>query len=106
MTPKPPSNLSAEARELWRRIIAEFEITDSAALLLLRSACEALDRMRRAQELITQHGELVRDKWGQLKKNPACGIEADARSAMHRALKQLNLDIEPPGKPGRPGGLR
>jgi P27 family predicted phage terminase small subunit len=107
MSTKPPRELSAAARALWQRVVAEFEIADEAALLLLRTLCEAHDRMKRAQALIDKHGELIADKWGQLKANPACAVERDARAQMLQALKQLNLDIAPPGKPGRPaGGVR
>jgi hypothetical protein len=45
------------------------------------------------------------DRFGQLRAHPAVAIERDARDQMLRALKLLNLDIEPlRGRVGRPAG--
>jgi P27 family predicted phage terminase small subunit len=82
----------------------DFEIEEAASLRLLQTACESFDRMREAQDLIKKHGVLVKDRFGQLQRNPATAVERDARSAMLYALKQMNLNIEPPGRPGRPAG--
>jgi len=45
------------------------------------------------------------DRWGQLKINPLCAVERDARAQFMAAMKALNLDLEPlRDKPGRPPG--
>lgn len=70
---------------------------------MLMLACESLDRMRRAQAIICEHGEVVPTSDGSLKSNPACNIERDARVAMMQALHRLNLDVVPSsGQVGRP----
>lgn len=103
--PNPPKSLSTEARKWWRKLVAEYEITDPAGLLLLQTALEALDRMRGAQDAITTEGVTVKDRYGQLKAHPAVSIERDARAAVLAALKALNLDLEPlRDRPGRPAG--
>ena len=57
-------------------------------------------RMRGAQALIKRHGLMVKSR-----ANPAVMIERDSRLAMLRALRQLNLDLEPlRDGPGRPPG--
>lgn len=102
---KPSCKLSAEATAWWKRLTVEFSIDDDAGLLLLETALVAYDRMRDAQRLIAKHGQVVNDRWGQLKPNPACVIERDSRAAMLQALKQLNLDLEPlRDRMGRPPG--
>lgn len=102
---QPTCKLSAEATAWWKRLIAEFSIDDDAGLLLLETALVAFDRMREAQRLIVKHGALIRDRWNQLKPNPACVIERDSRAAMLATLKQLNLDVEPlRDRIGRPAG--
>jgi phage terminase small subunit len=107
--PKPPDKpeirLSPAAMAWKAAITAEYDVGDAAGRLLLNTALQAFDRMSEAGALVAEHGPLVRDKWGQLKPNPACAIERDARGQMMTALKHLNLDIEPlRDGPGRPPG--
>ncbi len=102
MASPAPRDLSAAARAFWSDVMRDFAIDDAAGLRLLLTACQSLDRMREAQALIKKHGILVKDRFGQLVRNPATTVERDARTAMLHALKALNLDIAPPGKAGRP----
>ncbi len=60
--------------------------------------------MGQAAALIDKHGVCVADRYQQLKPNPAVAAERDARAAMLAAFKQLNLDVLPPQRPGRPPG--
>jgi hypothetical protein len=83
--------------------VADWDL-DPPALLVLESALQAFDRMTEARKLIDQDGAVTPDRFGQLKAHPALVVERDSRYAMLAALKQLNLDLEPLGKPGRPGG--
>jgi len=102
---KPPKHLSKDACQWWTDIQAEYGISDHAGLLLLQTGLEAFDRMREAQQAIKKHGAVYLDRFEQVKNNPACTVERDARAQMMAALKQLNLDLEPlRDKPGRPGG--
>jgi hypothetical protein len=47
----------------------------------------------------------VKDRWGQLRLNPAATIERDSDATMMRAARLLKLDLEPLrdaiGRPGR-----
>lgn len=100
---KAPTHLQRHGRELWRRIQAEYDVNDAGGLALLTTAAECLDRMRAAQKAISEDGEVVKDRYGQAKVHPACGLEKDARVGLLAALKQLNLDLEPlRDRPGRP----
>lgn len=87
----PPSHLSAAARKLWDKLTADYVLDDAAGMLLLQSACEAYDRLQEARKLIDKEGAVQRDRWGQAKPHPACGIERDARTQMHSALRLLKL---------------
>ena len=90
-----PPGLSVAAKTWWRKIISEYELEDAAGLLLLETALQAFDRMHDARALITKHGAVTTDRFGQLRPNPATTIERDSRAAMCAALKALNLDLEP-----------
>jgi P27 family predicted phage terminase small subunit len=103
-TLKAPSTLSPEARRWWALIVSAYEISaeDPAGLLLLQTALESWDSMRKSEELVKKLGAVYKDRFGMPKQNPACLNARDARLAMLRALKQLNLDIQP----GAPLGSR
>jgi P27 family predicted phage terminase small subunit len=101
----PPEGLSTEAQRWWQRITTEYGIEDDAGLLLLQTALESFDRMRNCQAAIARDGELVRDRFDQMKPHPLLPAERDARGQMLTAMKNLNLDLEPlRDGPGRPPG--
>ena len=101
---RAPHRLSVEAKKWWRKINQEYQIDDQAGLLLLQTALESFDRMRRAQEQVAERGMVSTDRFGQLKPHPLLTTERDARSHLMTALKQLNLDVEPlRDRLGRPG---
>jgi phage terminase small subunit len=101
---KPPDRLSPAAKTWWTKLTNEYGIDDQAGLLILETAMRSMDRMAMASALVDQYGAVTVDKFGQLKANPACAVERDSRAAMMAALKSLNLDLEPLGKPGRQPG--
>lgn len=102
---KTPKHLSKESRQLWGRLLDEYEITDEAGLLILQTAMEARDRMKDAAAIIKAEGLQLPDRFGQMKAHPLTTVERDSRAAMLAALKALNLGLEPLNdKPGRPPG--
>jgi P27 family predicted phage terminase small subunit len=92
--PKPPKNLSAEAKRWWKKIVAGWEL-DDAGFLVLENALESFDRMRQAQEMLAKEGVVTKDRFGQQKVHPAVLVERDAKAGLLRALRALNLQIEP-----------
>jgi P27 family predicted phage terminase small subunit len=102
---RTPAHLKPSGAKLWRDLVDEYSIQDAAGLALIATAAEALDRMKAAQAAIAEHGEVVSDRYGGVRLNPACGLEKDARNGLLAALKALNLDLEPlRDGPGRPPG--
>ena len=100
-----PKKLSVEARGLWQKIATEYQIEDQGGIAVLQVACEALDRLRAAQAGIKKDGMTFIDRFKQVRINPLCSVERDARAQYLQALKSLNLALEPlKDKPGRPGG--
>jgi P27 family predicted phage terminase small subunit len=91
--PRPPAGLSAEAKRWWGKL-AETFVFDDHQLMLLEELVRTLDRLREAQKLIAEHGAVFKDRWGQLRPNPACVVERDSRAALVRLLEALRLDGE------------
>ncbi len=88
----------------WKRLTAAYDLEDDAGALLLQTALEAFDQMRAAEKIIAAEGITFKDRFNQVRQHPATLIQRDARTAMLRGLKALNLDIEPAGEMGRPPG--
>jgi hypothetical protein len=102
--PEPPGHLGEHGRELWHGIMLSYEITDPGGLALLQTACEAQDRIASVRVQIEQQGELLMVR-GLPRVNPLCAVERDARAALVRAIRYMNLDIEPlRDRVGRPAG--
>lgn len=98
-----PDHLRDAGRAFYSAVAAEYGITDAAGMALLLRAAECVDRMRAAQASIATLGELVLDRYGAPKLNPACALEKDARAGFLAAMRALNLDLEPlRDGPGRP----
>jgi len=85
-------------------LVEAFEIEDAAGQLLLQTAMEAFDSMREAEQIIKRDGLTIKDRFGQVRLNPAALLLRDSRTALLRSLKALNLDIQTPGPIGRPVG--
>jgi hypothetical protein len=99
-----PAHLGDDGRELWSSIQVQYEISDAGGLALLRTACEAADRIASVRRQIDSQGELLTIR-GVPRANPLCAIERDARAALVRAIRAMNLDLEPlRDRPGRPAG--
>ena len=92
-----PKHLSAESKRTYRRIATEFDLGPDAENLL-RLALESWDRAQQARELVRAEGLIT--KAG--RRHPAIDIETSSYSIYLRAVRQLGLDILPPGPVGRP----
>lgn len=104
-TPPAPENLTKAAAAWWQKLVAEYDLSDPAGLLLLQAALECFDRVKACQRAVKREGMTFRDKAGQPKPHPLLTTERDSRAAMLANLKALNLDIEPlRDHAGRPPG--
>jgi hypothetical protein len=103
---KPPRKLGRYGADLWRKVMAEYEISDAGGLELLASASAALDRAERCREAIDRDCEMVRTKFGP-RDHPLLKHELAARSFVCRTLQRLGLNVEtikPVGRPPAPHG--
>lgn len=100
--PKPPEHLSVEAKKLWRQLHAEFDLPDTASLVLLESALSAYDRWQSARKILAREGPTIKDRWGTTKCHPCVAVERDAKATMRAALHELHLDLAPLEAVGRP----
>jgi hypothetical protein len=105
--PEPPGTLGVHGSKLWRDVVTENDIPDTARLTILEQACAAYERAEGLRKLIAVDGELIESKAGGIKANPLLMVEITARALCARLIGKLNLDNEPkrgPGRPPRKGG--
>jgi phage terminase small subunit len=97
-TPAPPSHLSKRARDLWRKLNEQYEF-ECDALATLTVALENLDLADKAREQLDREGITVDGR-----RHPATDVLKQCHGLYLRALRQLGLDVVPPGPIGRPPG--
>lgn len=85
--------------------MADF-LLEAHHIKLLNLTCEALDTAATARETLAQEGLAIRTGDGSQKAHPLVAVERDARTAAMRGLRELDLDVEPPGEGRRRPGLR
>jgi P27 family predicted phage terminase small subunit len=101
-----PSHLRPKTKE-WYRKIAESFVLESHHEKILLVACECWDQRAEAREQLAKDGLTVIDKHGTKKPHPCVQIERDARTQFLRAVRELNLDVQPPQEEhSRPPALR
>jgi P27 family predicted phage terminase small subunit len=93
--PQPPAHLSSSARLWWQTAVQTY-VFQEHHLRLLQLVCEAWDRAQAARDLIDREGLTVPGREGGVRPHPAIAIERDARLAVARLVRELDLDTEPP----------
>lgn len=86
--------LSNEAKTWHDKIKKEYRIEDEPGLLLLQTAFEAFDEMRKAQKAMNG-SPVYTDRFDQPKAHPAAKVARASRAQMLQALRALNLEIDP-----------
>jgi hypothetical protein len=78
--PTPPRHLGPAGKALYRSLQSEYGIEDAGGLAILAQAADCADRLESARKAIQEHGELVADRYGKPRLNPALVLEKDARA--------------------------
>jgi hypothetical protein len=99
--PPPPKGLPPEVRRWWMHIVTGWNL-DAAALATLHTAASAYAAELEALADLRERGQLVGGK-----VNPSVRVARDMGLVKLRALRALNLDLEPlRDRIGRPPGPR
>ena len=99
-----PRHLEPATRKWFRWVCHEWQLGQHHERILV-VACESWDRKNQARLIIDDLGLTFLDASGQPKVRPEVAVERDARLAFLRALRELDLDLDPPPQPGRPRAL-
>jgi P27 family predicted phage terminase small subunit len=91
----PPKHLNRDSKILWRKLIEEFTITDTASLVVLQSMLEARERAEAARKIVETEGLTVTNpETGSIRSHPCCVVERDAKSSMLAAARALKLEVD------------
>ena len=101
-TPAPPGLLGAAGRDLWVRVLSDYEL-GAAELAVLEVACAAYDRHVAATTTLNAEGLAVADRYGAPKAHPLTAVVRDATTLLARCLRQL--DVERDDEAPRPARL-
>lgn len=103
---KVPEHLRPETKKWWRSVVRDYSLEEHH-LRLLTAAAECWDRLCQARELLNKDGLVVEGREGGMRPHPAVNIERDCRVGFARLIRELDLDVDPPGSGGtRPPSLR
>ena len=91
-----PSHLKTDGRKFYKKVLSDFELTDSHDLERLGLACECLDRIGEARRQVEIDGPFFVDRWGQPKEHPGQKCVRDNCVLFARLLREMCLDIEQP----------
>lgn len=96
-----PRHLRPDTASWWASVATAYRL-GSHQLRILTLAAEAWDRGVEAREAIAQVGSVYVDRFAQPRARPEVAIERDSRIAFARLVRELCLDVDGPGEPGRP----
>ena len=99
-----PKHLTPATRGWFDEICRSFEL-ESQHLKILQLAAEAWDCYELARDDIATNGATFKNKFGDVKPHPSVALMQNSRLAFLRALRELNLDVQPPETP-RPNPLK
>jgi phage terminase small subunit len=104
-THKPPTYLKSETRDWINYVLSEYDL-DQHHFRLLTLAAEAWETGQEARAAIAKHSAVYMDRFNAPRKRPEVSIQAEARIAFARLLRELDLDVDPPATASRPPALQ
>ena len=102
--PKAPKHLRPATKRWFNHVATEWTLEQHHIKLLIVAA-ETWDRLVQAREVIDREGLTYQNRFGEPRARPEISIERDSRLAFLRAIRELDLDVDPPAQPGRPRAL-
>jgi len=98
---KYPKDLKKTGRAFWKRVLTEYQLEEAHDLQRLQMAACCLDDIDDAEQKIETDGMFVKDRYDQLKENPAGKVVRDNRIIFCRIIRELALDLSEDTRPPR-----
>jgi P27 family predicted phage terminase small subunit len=91
--PKAPDHLSAKARKLFDSVVGRYDF-DPEEVATLVLALEAYDQAATARRRLKDDGQIVEDRFGQMKPHPAVAIHRDALATWRQLVTLLGIPAD------------
>jgi phage terminase small subunit len=101
----PPDYLKPATRDWMNYVLSEYSL-DQHHFRLLTLAAEAWETGQAARAEIAKHGAVYLDRFNAPRKRPEVSIQAEARIAFAKIIRELDLDVDPPATASRPPALQ
>ena len=90
--PRPPESLDDAGRQLWRSLVAVYELSP-AELETLRQACRVVDIIARIDAVLIDSDLVVEGHHGQPRSHPLLAAAADQRRVLDALFRSLALPM-------------
>ena len=91
--PAAPGHLSKDARALFDSIVARYELEDEE-LATLTLALEAFDQAATARRRLKREGQIIEDRFDQLRPRPAVAIHRDNLATWRQLVALLGIPAD------------
>jgi hypothetical protein len=102
---RPPQGLRPTTRKWFLSVVNDWTLEEHHTRLLALAA-RAFDEAETAEALYRREGLVISMPSGAKRPHPAIRVALEARACFMRALRELDLDLEPPAVAKRPPTLR
>lgn len=94
---KAPKELRTPAgRNFWKKVLKEYELTETHDLERLSMAAKCLDDISEAEERVRKDGMFVKNRYGSTIEHPGMKTIKDCRLLFVKIIRELALDISAP----------
>ena len=93
---KVPSGLNVSGRKFWKKVLLEYELSESHDLERLAMAAKCLDDLDDAEGRIKADGRFTVNRYGATVEHPGCKMVRDSRMLFIKIIRELALDIQIP----------
>lgn len=91
---QPPGGLKTAGRKFWKKVLAEYVLTDAHDLTRLAMAAGCLDEIFGAEVVLRKDGYFTLDRYGGRRENPAAKSVRENKIIFCRIIRELGLDLE------------
>ncbi|MDD3847492.1 MAG: hypothetical protein PHC90_14180 [Syntrophorhabdaceae bacterium] len=97
MKVKIPSGLKTPGKKFYKKVLEEYDISESHDLERLFMAAKCLDEIAADEKLLKAEGRFIEDRFHQKREHPASKAVRDNKTLFCRIIRELALDITDPG---------
>lgn len=96
MIKRAPSGLKKPGKKFWKKVLSEYELTETHDLERLNQAAGCLDVIDESEKDIEAEGFFILDRFKQKREHPGLKVIRDNKTLFCRIIRDLCLDLDNP----------